>query len=405
MATTEFSLRLVKQFYECCRHLALNPESPYAIRKLLVLNMRCNTGKTKSFYEKVMEHLDEEELFVDYGKLVATYRYLENSQFWIHMLQKFCSIQTTQKNIAQRKCNLLLLLNDCMVKHKISISWENTLRFFLLINIERMPSLSVSKMFLSGLLQTDRDKECSELVAAIADFRYTDEEYLETVQFVVNECLQEDTESLLQFYSKIDNHNLEVKGLFSVKSVRITSGRIRLRERLKQKQRNKVMSDHNTFDSFQVVANFASNTSYNSKLALYFLFSQPTIDLPNVFHAVFPQHLDHVLKMKKVETPEIAKINEAISKICYTKAPFSELMQFHEQCFRSIAFTQKDSLSLSTIMQLYVCIYQNASFWQECWVFVLPVMNSQVIRDIDTFRKQQPLMSEDAIIYALKSIR
>ena len=88
----------------------------------------------------------------------------------------------------------------------------------------------------------------------------------------------------------------------------------------------------------------------------------------------------------------------------YTKHPFPLLTAFHGKCFASIAFTNKHALSLSHVMQLYVAIYQSTDIWQECWTHVLPVMNAQLVRDIEHFRAQNPQMDSAAFMYALQNI-
>lgn len=67
----------------------------------------------------------------------------------------------------------------------------------------------------------------------------------------------------------------------------------------------------------------------------------------------------------------------------YTRSPFPQLKEFHAKCFSSVAFSNKHSLSLTEIMQLYVAAYQAADIWQECWTHILPVMNAQLVRDIE----------------------
>jgi hypothetical protein len=88
----------------------------------------------------------------------------------------------------------------------------------------------------------------------------------------------------------------------------------------------------------------------------------------------------------------------------YARTPFQLLAEFHTKCFASVAFTNKQSLSLTQIMQLYVAVYQTPGIWQECWTHILPVMNAQLVRDLESFRTHNPQMDTPAFVYALQNL-
>lgn len=407
MVDNDIVHRYTRQLYECCRHISLDTENKYTIRKLVCLNLRCTN--TQQFYRNIFDTLPESELFVDWDKLASTHKFLQDSQFWITMLQTYCDIQKFDTNadmkVTVKQHKLLVWLTESLVRNRITVSWKDTVFLFLLINIARVPSLNVSKLFLSSLLNRDVDKECIKLIAEIADARYTNEELLSTMKWILNECVCENENAVTNMIQKIQHHNLGVKELFAVRTLRISSGRLRLRDRLAGKKRSQVITERNTFESFQADANFASNVSYHTKLRLYMLMSQRCLDKAKIFEKVFPDYLRYILEKPAIESPDVTVINEAISKIRYMQAPFTLLTQFYEQCFKSIAFTQKNAISLTTIMQLYIAIYQDTKIWQECWTCILPIMNSQVVRDVETFRQKHSTADNDAFAYALSTIK
>lgn len=407
MSDNEIVHRYTRQFSECCRHVSLDPESTHAIRKLVCLNLRATSPR--EFYAAAFASMPPEERFVDWDKIAGTHRFLQDSQFWITMLKTYCDVKafdtTTDMKASIKQHKLLVWITESLVRNRITVSWKDTVFLFLLINIARAPSLNISKLFLSGLLGRDVDKECVTLIGDVADARYTNDEFLSTMRWILNECIYEKTEELGTMVQKIQHHNLGVKEIFAVRALKMTSGRLRLRDRLAGKKRTQVITERNTFESFQADANFASNVSYHTKLRLYMLMSQRSIDKAVIFDAVFPDYLRYVLEKPSVESPDVAVINETIGKIRYMQAPFPLLSQFYEQCFKSIAFTQKNAISLSTIMQLYVSIYQDPKIWQECWTFILPVMNSQVVRDVDIFRQKHPVLDNTAFAYALNTVK
>lgn len=430
MSANELLYRYTKHFYDCCKHIALDAEDPMAIRKLVALNMR--VVDVQRHYLDVFSDVGEENLFVDWEKMTSTHRFLQDSNLWISILENYISIKPAETSLEvksnRRQFRAINEITESLARNRITISWKDTVFLFLLLNIARVPSLHVSKTFLSKVLGREVDKECTALIGDIADARYTPAEFMACVRWVFFECIGEQTSELEANIQKINKHSMGVREIFAVRNMRINTGRLRLRDRLNGKRRQQALVECNTFQAFESNVNFSSNVSYHTKLKLYLLMSQWCVDKNASFEGVFPEYLRYVLEVPStpplpirphvaptdclccpqhpsIENPDVKTINEAISKIKYTQAPFTQLSQFYEQCFRSIAFARKNAISLSTIMQLYVAIYQNQKIWQDCWTYIFPVKNAQVVRDIETFRQKNPVIDHAQFQYALSTIK
>lgn len=55
-------------------------------------------------------------------------------------------------------------------------------------------------------------------------------------------------------------------------------------------------------------------------------------------------------------------------------------------------------------MQLYVSVYQQPDIWKDCWTFLLPVMNTQLVWDIENFKLARPAMDVEAFMYSLQNL-
>jgi hypothetical protein len=67
-----------------------------------------------------------------------------------------------------------------------------------------------------------------------------------------------------------------------------------------------------------------------------------------------------------------------------------ELNHFRTRCFCSFASHQKQNLSLTEVLKLYVAAYQIKTMWKQLWTTIYPVMSPQIIRDVETFVAATP---------------
>eukprot|EP00961_Rhodomonas_salina_P019940 268268-Rhodomonas_salina.5 len=363
----------------------------------------------KFFFERVFKHIDDTNNYVDWAKTANINKYLQDAAFSINITQQYLEFKSMgshkEADASTAKYPIINSLMKSMVKHHLTMLWSDTLMLFVLINIERVSGLVMCNEFINSRLNREVKNECMQLMADVADERYTEDEYANTIIWIFKDCTVEKTSYLQENIQRIVSQQQTQREAFIVRNINMNSGRLRLRDRLLNKKAKQSFSEQHSFQAFQTNANFASNVSYNTKLKLYMLLSQNNLDKESIFKQVLPKFLNYTLAMPPVTSPEETYIKEAITKMSYTKAPFERLSIFYEKCFKSIAFSHKNALSLTTIMQLYVACYQNENIWQSCWMHILPVMNSQVIRDIENFKSTYPSLDNDAFTYVLASIR
>ena len=132
--------------------------------------------------------------------------------------------------------------------------------------------------------------------------------------------------------------------------------------------------------------------------------SQKALDVDIVLNTVLPLEVVKRVKDVRIDTPCFQTIAKFIDIVQFTKPPFDTLKQFHGSCFKSIAFSSRHTMTITHLVQLYISIYQHRSIWKECWTRVLPVMNAQLVRDVEVFREKYPTMDMENFIHVLKTL-
>jgi hypothetical protein len=398
------SLTMLQQFLDACRHVSIDPRDELAPAKLLALNLR-GTDRVWLFQTVFHDVTDERKLYVDWAKVPDMHRYVNSAGFWIQLLSKYCEVATpvsTDAVFSSATTQLLRTLLRRMGDAGLKTDWGHVVRVFVLMNIERVQSVHTVELYMNEAMRTPVQQNCMRLLSSMADVRYTPEEFAATMHWVIRRSLVVKTAAL---HADIDalQRNLDVsKQAMALRSLQTSNGRVRLRDRLAQCARissNKAASG--SLPAFQSAANFSVATSRNMQLRAYMLMSQVALDKTRALGLVLPPDLVRLVADKHVLDPDVSVITDIIRRMPYARAPFPELTEFHDRCFASIALSQKNVLTLTLIMQLYVSCYQSAQIWQECWKSVLPVMNAQLVRDVEAFRLTHPQMDVEAFSYSL----
>lgn len=397
-----------KQFLQCCKYLSWSPEEAYCIRKLACINLR--TTDVMEVYGQILDKLEPGVLYVDPKKLPEINSLLQDSSFWIYLFTEFLVFKDVSTcNGFSQTWNPIHQFFKSLEESQIFLpTWKETLILYILVNISCIPSANVCKQYVSLILKRDKITECQLFLERYADMRQTQEDFTNTFRFLINECFCENDTKKKTMYKQFNESKQRLQEFWNKKTLHANSGRIRLRERLKHAQNvaGRVVQSHETFDGFQETLLFSSQVSYSSRLAFYFLACQLNTSVKEIIENVKIKHgkSESICKLPVIQMPETRKIQELIAKIRYFGAPDQLLTEFHNNCLRSLSLTAKKTLSLCTIMQLYICIYQNENIWKDCWTNVLPLMNSQVIRDVDSFRKTHPVINPVLLTRAFATV-
>jgi hypothetical protein len=71
-------------------------------------------------------------------------------------------------------------------------------------------------------------------------------------------------------------------------------------------------------------------------------------------------------------------------------APFPQLTDFKNTCFRSFPVSQTQRMTLSDALRLYACAYQPEHCWRDLWKMQLSLMSPQISKDCEAFVQRHP---------------
>ena len=75
-------------------------------------------------------------------------------------------------------------------------------------------------------------------------------------------------------------------------------------------------------------------------------------------------------------------------------APFKELTDFKNTCFRSFPVSHTHRMNLSEALRLYACAYQPAHCWRDLWKLQLSLMSPQISKDCEAFVARVPFADQ-----------
>lgn len=397
------AIPLTQQYIDVCRILSTECKDSLSVKKLICVNLR-STDK-RELYTRVFDNIVNDAQFLDWDKIESTYKSMSSSVFWCHILDRFCGTDPyiqNSKDTDTSKSMILKTFEQHMKRCTLPTDWKTVIFTFLLANIERVEGTHVIESFLSRRCDKNVATQCMQLMAMRADIRYTPDEYKDTIKWVIGECLHVNEQILRSDIEFVLKNVQESKDAMIMKTIQVSSGRMRLRERLTGKFNTGIMSGG--FESFQRAANFSSSVSHNTQIKAYVIMSQSALDTDIVLNNVFPVDVAERVKNISISNPCLQTVTKFLDKISFSRPPFKELKAFHSTCFKSITISFKNTLMITHLMQLYIAIYQHPLIWKDCWTHVLPVMNSQLIRDVETFKEANPKMDIDNFIYALQTL-
>lgn len=152
------------------------------------------------------------------------------------------------------------------------------------------------------------------------------------------------------------------------------------------------------FDVFaEDMVMFPSSMATNTKLRCYLLASVPAETIQNVTQAavrMVPEDVAAKVAANRILFPSHEVLVAAIRTLVLTEAPFEELNLFRQQCFNSFAMQHRKSLTLTKVLQLYVCAYMRKDLWRECWKEVSGIISHQIGRDVERFVSENRLNVE-----------
>ena len=95
--------------------------------------------------------------------------------------------------------------------------------------------------------------------------------------------------------------------------------------------------------------------------------------------------------------PHTESIVNGIQSLSVIRTPFQQLNTFRQNCFNAFSINQRKSLTMTHTLHLYLAAYQTKSIWKACWKSIIPIMSSQISRDVENFVATTPFASEDFV--------
>lgn len=182
----------------------------------------------------------------------------------------------------------------------------------------------------------------------------------------------------------------ELAASFRVKQIRMVGGRVRLRSKLSEMQRNAAQSVQNMdrFDTWTQTVGFPSVFSLHIRRRLYFLMSQAHVQnplqyVPSITNDAF---ICKAMQTATVSVPDAGIIHSVISSIRLVDEPFKELTDFRCQSLNAFPVTQLNAMTLNDLLHLYICAYQHPQIWKDVWKQLKPLISHQVVKDVEAFR-------------------
>lgn len=303
------------------------------------------------------------------------------------------------------------------------LDFDDVCKIFLLVNLEDIPSKHVVDMYTTGRMKSNPGIATGAIVAAIADMRHSMEEYASTLAFVLS-LMHGDCEGLLQLLHHYQLRAADTKQTWILKQSHCRSARPSLRrtlERLSVSAGQRSAQDGTasaagdseagemdggicTLDHFCDAVRFPNSMSRLLRIRCYLLASQIPGHLPFGDHAaaLVPPALARVISAHPVVFPCLQDLCQSIETLAMTQEPFPELSLFRRDCFMSLALSQRNGLSLTQFLHLYVCAYQRRDMWKQCWKSFYPVMSPRIAKDVEAFVSANPFAIKP-FMYILKN--
>ncbi len=256
-----------------------------------------------------------------------------------------------------------------------------------------IPVLQVWQVLTCRALKRDTHTQCALLLAGLSDNQFMPAEYEESLRLILGKGLVIDVSKLEEHLRNASMRRADLSEAFKLKSLSSYHGRPRLRDRACATEEQKVQLDvtlgtWESYVGFCQLHQFPNVLSDNVKKRLYFLASQSQWEWrPFVGHVMrYEGGLCERIGKYPVSRPDLPILYQVIDGLCMDGTPpFEEMTAFKNQCFGSFPVSSFQRMTLTQVLKLYVCAYQNPVFWKELWKQQLCLISPQIIKDCEAF--------------------
>ena len=286
-----------------------------------------------------------------------------------------------------------------MNEHGLDVGGHSLVcKFFLVSLLDSISALRTFELLCGDLLKKDPHQSCALLLAALADQPSSPEECAVVLSEVLGSTLTVDTAILSACMANTHRVRLERERGLRMKMMASYVGRPRLRDRLQPSLQESVRLDTElgTWESYIVfcqIHQFANVLSDVIKQRLYFLAAQTTWNWKPHISTVIKHTggLSEKISQYPVSKPDITIIGNVMAGLSMDgRPPFTELISFRSKCFRGFPVSQSQRMTLSQILRLYACAYQNSSIWKSLWKSQIYLISPIIIKDVELFVEETP---------------
>ena len=266
-------------------------------------------------------------------------------------------------------------------------------KLFLAQLLDGVPGLQAFEQLTCEILHRDTQQACAMLLASLSDAPASPDECHDVLREVLGPALAVDAGTLAACLEASRRRREDHRTCLQLKQMQSYAGRPRLRDRLEltthqAEQLDIQLKSWESFAGFCQLHQFANVLSDSVKRQLYFLAAQTAWDWRSHTHHVIHHQgeLSTHVAQYPVSKPDPAILTRVIAALTMDgRPPFDELLRFRSQCFRSFPVSHLHTMTLSQVLRLYACAYQNPALWKALWREQLCLMSPSIIRDTEAF--------------------
>ena len=321
---------------------------------------------------------------------------LGDHHFWIPLLRLFSWEEPERPEQVHPR---LRCIRQHMSAHNVDVGGHTLVcKFFLVSMLESISALQTFGLLVGDMMKRDPHQPCALVLAALADQPCSPKVCEDVLIEILGVSLKIDIATLAECMASTQRQRVERERGLRMKQMASYVGRPRLRDRLQPSLKESELMDTalGTWESyigFCQVHQFPNVLSDVVKQRLYFLAAQTTWGWGSHVASVIRHSGEMSEKLAKypVSKPDQHIIASVIAGVAMDGSPpFTELISFRSKCFRSFPVSQMHRMTLSQVLRLYTCAYQNPTLWKSLWKAQQCLISPLIIKDVEAFVMDTP---------------
>lgn len=377
---------------DICRQVNMNTDDiKKVIKKIIVISLKYIPR------EQLWNQMFPDE-FVDWNILNNSKdNILKNITAWIKLLD-LMSWKGMQLMGAEIKLDVPMLqtlqehLKEVCMDPGKEETWTMVCKVKILLMLLGIRSKDAIEIFTCNVFKKDTSSPTLQLLSLQSDVKYTPEEELACIKFILDHA-ELDTNILEKNIIITKAAKEEKKMNLQMSRMQVVQGRPRLRDRLTKTMTNPetVFNAWETYTGFCYKHQFPPTLSEAIKSKLYFLAAQTAWDWRKYVPRVITGSTAIVNKVVEypVAQPDLPVLIAVIERLDMEgRPPFGTLNIFRSKCFQGFPVTHVNKMTVTQFLHLYISVYQPVHIWKELWKHFVGVISVQIIRDCETFVKE-----------------